>query len=98
VLGYLAFAAYAWWDFTRTNHDGLANLCLFMVTAPVALVDVILTGSGRSGLLPSGHGYLADHALYYGPAVAVTALLVWLVARGLVRAIRRRKPAGGDRP
>ena len=26
VIAYLAFAAYAWFDFTRINHDGLANV------------------------------------------------------------------------
>jgi hypothetical protein len=29
-------------------------------------------------LLPSGHGYLTDHAIYYVPAVAITAIVLWL--------------------
>ena len=79
VTAYLLFAVYAWWDFTRTNHDGLANLGLFVVTAPVALVQLIASEASVD-LVPSGHGYLMDHALYYVPAVIVTATLIGVSA------------------
>lgn len=84
---YLAFALYAWIDFTRTNHDGLANIGLFLVTLPVTLVDLALGAAlGRTEvLMPNGHGYLGDHALYYFPAVAVTAALWFLLGRKIDR-------------
>ena len=88
---YIAFAIYAWIDFTRINRDGLANVGLFLVTLPVTIVDLIIAGMmGRSSvLMPRGHGYLADHALYYGPAVIVTAALMWLIGRSIDRIVAR---------
>ena len=81
---YLAFAAYAWIDFVRTNPDGLANVGLYLVTLPVALVGVALTeatGGGSFVLQPSGFGYYGNHAFYYWPSVLVTAcLLYWITA------------------
>jgi hypothetical protein len=94
VLIYLAFAGDAWFDFTRINHDGLANVGLMMVTAPVALVGLLLSEGGGSELLPGGYGYLTDHAKYYVPAVAITALLLWSLARLIER--RARKPHQPD--
>jgi hypothetical protein len=84
---YIAFAIYGWIDFVNTNHDGLANLGLFLITLPVTLLDLILgLILGRSNVLtPHGHGYLGDHALYYIPAVAVTAFLWWLIGRTIDR-------------
>jgi hypothetical protein len=85
---YLAFALYAWIDFTRINHDGLANVGLFLVTAPVTAVGLLIgwiIGRKSFVLLPDGFGYLGDHALYYVPAVAVTAALVWLLGRKIDR-------------
>ena len=84
---YVAFAVYAWIDFTKTNHDGLANLGLFVVTAPVTIAGFLVDAvTGRSNvLMPHGHGYLGDHALYYVPAVAVTAGVWWLIGRGCDR-------------
>ena len=89
MSAYLALAIYAWVDFTRTNHDGLANVGLFLVTAPVAIIDAIMSANGWGSLQPHGHGYLTDHALYYVPAVAVTALLLGAIAAGIRRAVRR---------
>jgi hypothetical protein len=85
---YIAFAIYGWIDFAATNHDGLANVGLFLITAPVTLVDLVVGSMmGRSSvLMPHGHGYLGDHALYYVPAVAVTACLWWLIGRAIDRA------------
>jgi hypothetical protein len=84
---YVAFAVYGWVDFVNTNHDGLANIGLFLITAPVTLIDLIIGGIlGRSAvLMPHGHGYLGDHALYYFPAVAVTALILWWIGRAIDR-------------
>ncbi|GAA3908767.1 hypothetical protein GCM10022276_28830 [Sphingomonas limnosediminicola] len=84
---YIAFAVYGWIDFANTNHDGLANLGLFVATLPVTAVDLILAYAlgETSVLMPEGHGYLMDHALYYVPAVAVTASLFWLVGRSVDR-------------
>jgi hypothetical protein len=85
---YLAFALYVWVDFTRTARDGLANLGLVLATAPVALVGLVLSwlaGSSRFILLPTRPGYLAAHAIYYVPAVALTALLAWWIGRAIDR-------------
>ena len=84
---YIAFAVYAWVDFTRTNHDGLANVGLFLVTLPVTVVDLALSAalSKTSILIPDGHGYLGNHALYYVPAVMVTAALFWWIGRAIDR-------------
>ena len=84
---YIAFAIYAWVDFANTNHDGLANIGLFLVTFPVTVLDLLLGAVlGRTSvLMPQGHGYLTDHALYYVPAVAVTASLLWLLGRAIDR-------------
>jgi hypothetical protein len=80
---YAAFSIYAWIDFANTNHDGLANLGLFLITLPVTvLVEVGGALAGRS-LYPDGHGYLADHALYFVPAVAVLTVLLWLLGRAI---------------
>jgi hypothetical protein len=90
---YLAFAVYGWVDFARTNPDGLANLGLFLITAPVTVVMLIIGGLlGRQSFpMPSGHGYLGDHAFYYVPAVLVTAVILWFVGRAIDRAIGRAR-------
>jgi hypothetical protein len=85
---YLLFAAYIWWDFTRIAHDGLANMGLMLATAPVAIVGLIIdaiVGSKSFSLLPTGNGYLTDHALYYVPAAGVTGLLFWWIGRAIDR-------------
>jgi hypothetical protein len=88
---YLAFALYAWIDFTRTNHDGLANVGLFLVTFPVTIADLILSAmTGRQDvLMPHGHGYIGDHALYYLPAALVTAALFGLAGRAIDRLVAK---------
>jgi hypothetical protein len=89
---YLAFALYAWIDFTRTNHDGLANIGLMLITLPVTLIGLLvssLLGHSSFILLPSGHGYLGDHALYYAPAVAITASGLWWIGRTIDRMLAR---------
>lgn len=85
---YLALALYVWIDFTRTAHDGLANLGLMAITLPVTLVGLglgSLLGKSSFVLIPDGFGYLTSHALYYVPAVAITALLLWLLGRTIDR-------------
>ncbi|WP_310468201.1 hypothetical protein [Sphingomonas sp.] len=85
---YLALALYVWFDFATAARDGLANLGLFLVTAPVAavglLIDSFTTGT-RFSLLPDGFGYLGNHAIYYVPAVSVTAGLMFLLGRKIDR-------------
>jgi len=87
---YIAFAVYAWIDFVNTNPDGLANLGLFLVTLPVTLLDLLLGAllNRTEVLMPQGHGYIGDHALYYVPAVAFTAALFWLLGRAIDRILR----------
>lgn len=83
---YVLLAVYVWWDFIRLPRDGLANMGLMFITAPVTLVGLILdevSDSSGFSLMPGGHGYLTNHSLYYVPAVAVTALLFWLLGRKL---------------
>ena len=88
---YLAFALYAWVDFVRTNPDGLANVGLYLVTLPVALVGLAITeamGGGGFILQPSGFGYFGNHAIYYWPSVVVTAALVYWLTAALTRTRR----------
>ena len=85
---YLALAIYVWFDFATAPRDGLANVGLFLITFPVALIGFVIdaaTGSTSFSLLPDGHGYVADHALYYVPAVAITTGLFWLIGRAIDR-------------
>lgn len=85
---YLSLALYIWIDFATAAHDGLANVGLFLITFPVTLVGLLvdaITGSTSYSLLPDGFGYLGDHALYYVPAVAVTAALLWVLGRAIDR-------------
>jgi hypothetical protein len=90
---YLAFATYAWIDFVRTNPDGLANVGLMLVTLPVTAFGLLLgVATGRSSfmLIPSGFGYVGDHALYYWPSVLVTASLLYCVCAAIGNAVPRR--------
>ncbi|MEO6359221.1 MAG: hypothetical protein ABIO43_01430 [Sphingomicrobium sp.] len=85
---YLLLALYFWRSFTRINHDGLANVGLMLATAPAAIVGLIIDaiiGSKNFSLLPTGHNYLTDHALYYVPAVVATVALFWLLGRTVDR-------------
>ncbi len=85
---YLLLALYAWIDFATASRDGLANVGLFLTTLPVAAVGLAIdAASGSSGfsLLPDGFGYLGNHAIYYAPAVALTAALWWLLGRAIDR-------------
>ena len=85
---YLALALCVWIDFALTNHDGLANIWLFAVTLPVTLVGLVfgsLVGEPSFSFMPTGFGYLTNHAFYYIPAVALTALLPWWIGRAIDR-------------
>lgn len=87
---YLAFAVYAWIDFAGAARDGLANLGLMLVTLPIALVGGVLSwlvGGGDFVLLPRGPSYLVAHAIYYLPAVAITAAMFWRIGRAIDRRI-----------
>jgi len=85
---YLLLALYVWIDFATAARDGLANVGLFLVTPPVAALGLLIdwmTGSTSFSLLPGGFGYLANHAIYYVLAVAVTAGLLFLLGRKIDR-------------
>ena len=85
---YLLFALYMWVDFVLAPPDGLANVGLFLATLPVALVGLVidtLTDSARFSLLPDGFGYLGNHALYFVPAVLLTAMLFYALGRKIDR-------------
>jgi hypothetical protein len=93
---YLLVAIYVWVDFVRLPPDGLANVGLMLLTLPVALPGLLIGGlTGEAGfiLLPDRFGYVANHALYYVPAAAVTALLFWWLGRALDRRRDRRPQA-----
>ncbi len=88
---YLLLCLYVWFDFATLPPDGLANLGLFAVTLPVSLAGLALgwiIGAKEFLLLPDGPGYLASHALYFIPAAALTALLLYLLGRAIDRRLR----------
>src|SRR5206468_3671702 len=92
---YLIAAQLAWLDFWRLPPDGLANVGLMLVVFPTALADLALrpdTAPEVSVLMPHGHGYVVDHALFFVPSVLlITSLLAslgWWIDR------RRAKRVG----
>ena len=90
---YLLLATYVWVDFTTINRDGLANIGLMAVTLPVTLVGLLigyLLGETKFILMPDSFGYLGDHAVYYFPAAAITAALLWWLGRAIDRKRARR--------
>ena|SRR5688572_13921276 len=97
-VAYFVLAVFAWVDFVRTNPDGLANLGLMLVTFPITALGLLLGWVlDREGfvLLPSGFGYIEDHALYYWPSVLLIALgLCWI---GMVLGERRRSHETGSK-
>jgi ABC-type molybdate transport system permease subunit len=85
---FLAFALYAWIDFTHTAHDNLANLGLMLVTLPITAVGLLLTWAlGQTGfvLIPSGMGYDTAHAIYFWPSALVIAALLYNICSYLGR-------------
>ncbi len=83
---YLAFALYAWIDFTHTAPDGWGALGLVLATYPVAAMGVALTWAlGRTGfvLIPSGLDYATAHAIYFWPAALLTAALLYGICSAL---------------
>lgn len=88
-------ACYVRLDFDNTNHDGPANIGLFIVTLRVALVALALRSLiDRSDVLtPQGYDYLTDHALFYGPAASLCAALCWWLGRSIGGCNRQLQPA-----
>jgi hypothetical protein len=98
---YLALALYAWIDFTRTAHDGLANLGLILVTLPVTAVGLLLSSAlGQTSfvLIPSGLGYYTAHAIYFWPSALLIAALLYGIGSACSRLARRvlRSRQNGD--
>jgi len=88
---YILGAAFIWWDFARTNPDGLANIWIVLYTFPIAIVASVLL----RGEFPyvSGH-YDEAHALYFWPSVVVLAVALFLIFHGLQK-ITQAQVAGG---
>ena len=85
---YAVIALGAWLDFARLPPDGLASLGLMLVVLPVTLLDLSLRSSstpGSSVLIPDGHGYYADHAIFFGTSVAAIALVLFLLGAAIDR-------------
>lgn len=85
---YVLLALYVWVDFATAARDGLANVGLFLVTLPVTLIGLLvdwIIGSTKFSLMPDGFGYIGNHAVYYVPAAAITAALMWLLGRKIDR-------------
>jgi hypothetical protein len=95
---YFVLAVLAWVDFVRTNPDGLANLGLMLVTFPITALGLLLgwvLDRESFVLLPSGFGYLGNHALYYWPSVLLIAIgLYWI---GIVFGRRRHSQTKGTK-
>ena len=90
---YLALSTHVWLEFVRTNPDGLANVALFAVTLPIALLGLLIgsvLGTEDFPLLPRGFGYINDHALYYWPSVLLIAAGLYWVGAALGRRISGR--------
>jgi hypothetical protein len=90
-LVYLAFAAWIWFDFARTNPDGLANIGLMFAVLPITVLGLVLgwaVGESSFVLLPDGFGYYGNHALFYVPSVLLIAVALWYLGRRIDR--RRR--------
>jgi hypothetical protein len=89
---YLAFALYAWIDFTQTAHDGWGALGLVLATLPIAAIGVALTQAlGQTGfvLIPRGLGYYTAHAVYFWPSALLIAALLYTIGSWLSRFIAR---------
>lgn len=78
---YCLIALFAWMDFVKRPPDGLANLGLVLIVFPYTMLDDAL-GSWlnvrESVLMPSGHGYIRDHAIFFGGGVLFVTLLLFL--------------------
>jgi len=66
-----------------------------LVTLPVTVVGLVLSwalGSTKFVLLPNGFGYYGSHAIYYWPSVLITASLLYWLAVGVRRLMRKTPP------
>lgn len=91
---YGAAALLAWIDFSRLPPDGLANLGLMLVAAPVTLLDLALRPSAAPGtfvLMPDSLGYYANHAVFFAGSVFVISAALWLLGVWIDRRRSSRK-------
>jgi len=101
-VSYLLICLGVWISFTLTNHDGLANFGLALITMPLSAIERALTyqifGSFeqlplwkplllRIGL-PSG--YLMDHAYWFIPLASLQAYFLFIVGRWLEKFYHRK--------
>ena len=79
---YCLIALLAWMDFVKRPPDGLANLGLVLIVFPYTMLDQAM-GSWLnvrgSVLMPSRHGYIRDHAIFFGGGVLFVTLLLFLI-------------------
>ena len=92
---YAAAALLAWLDFSRMPPDGLANVGLMMMAAPITLLDLALrpsTAPGSFVLMPDSLGYYGNHAVFFAGSVLVIATSLWLLGAWIDgrRASRRK--------
>lgn len=85
---YLLIALGAWIDFARLPPDGLASLGLWLVVFPIAILDILLRPSESSGssiLMPDGHGYYGDHAIFFSLSVLTLAIMLYAIGAAIDR-------------
>jgi hypothetical protein len=86
IYGILALGA--WIDFARLPPDGLANLGLWLVVFPIAVLDIALrpkADGGTSIFMPEGFGYYGNHAIFFSISVGVIATCLFLIGRWIDR-------------
>jgi len=100
---YLLICLGVWISFTFTNHDGLANFGLALMTLPLSAIERAIAyqiyGSFdqlpfwkpllmRLGL-PSG--YLLDHAYWFIPLASLQTFFLFIVGRWFEKFKNRKK-------
>ena len=89
---YAVAALLGWIDFVRTPPDGLANLGLMVIVAPIALLDLALRpafGATESLFIPSHLGYYSAHAVFFGCSVLVLAVALFFLGWAMDRLFAR---------
>ena len=99
---YLFICLGVWIQFANTNHDGLANIGLVLITMPLSVFELALEYQifGSYDQFPMWRillrkigfptGYLMDHAYWYVPLASCQAYFLFRVGRWLEK-IKNRK-------